>query len=148
MACARFKYGYSKKEYWEWLKNKAAENRLNPTMSEQRLIDWFKAHKIKYHFQRPILTKGGYRGYIVDFVIFHNLIIEVDGETHKNNRKYDSDRTRRVCREGYRLIRINNEDTHPLFIDSVMNEILNKYRNVNKGTNKSQLSLQTPEEGE
>ena len=49
--------------------------------------------------------------YIVDFVCFDNrLIIEVDGGQHAAQGCYDSERTARLEKEGFRVIRFwNNE---------------------------------------
>jgi very-short-patch-repair endonuclease len=112
----------SKKEYWEWVKTQAATNRKQPTAAEWRVIKWFRNNNLKFHFQKPIKTKGGCRCYIVDFVIFRNLVIEVDGETHNGREahKYDCDRTRRICREGFKVVRITNEDTYEDKIDDVL----------------------------
>ena len=119
----------SKRQYWIWVKEQAARNRLNPTVSEQRVREWFKRNGVKFHFQKPIQTKGKCRDYIVDFVIYGRLIIEVDGETHTSQeaRTNDRDRTRRLEREGYKVLRINNEDTDPMYIDSTLLKIIKEH---------------------
>ncbi len=47
--------------------------------------------------------------YIVDFVCLqHRLIIEVDGDQHLDQRKYDEERTRWLNQQGYRVLRFTN----------------------------------------
>ena len=60
---------------------------------------------LKFRRQQP-------RGpYIVDFCCAeHRLIIEVDGESHKDQHEYDHARTEHLSAYGYRVLRFTNDE--------------------------------------
>jgi len=52
-----------------------------------------------------------YNIYVLDFYCFEaNLVIEVDGKIHLNNKAYDDERTRFLESSGLKVIRFKNED--------------------------------------
>ena len=72
---------------------------------------WFdaalKAHNIGgYHRNYPLLQT-----YFGDFVwLEHNLVIEIDGSSHKGRAAYDQQRDLRLWRAGYRVLRVDYKD--------------------------------------
>jgi very-short-patch-repair endonuclease len=89
---------------------RARELRKRPTEAEKRL--WQQLRELNrrgMHFRRQVPLKG----YIVDFC-WHSakLVIEVDGGQHNapEQRRCDAERTARLEKRGYRVIRFwNNE---------------------------------------
>ena len=91
------------------LKEKAKNNRKNPTCAESKF--WFGILKSepfrKYTFnrQKPLLD------YIVDFYCSKlKLIIEIDGDTHADRKNGDILRTESLTKYGIKVIRNNNSD--------------------------------------
>ena|SRR3990167_8391281 len=61
----------------------------------------------KYKFKRQFIIKP----YIVDFVCLEKkLIVELDGEYHKNTKSYDKKRTTFLEENGYQVLRFWNKD--------------------------------------
>jgi len=62
--------------------------------------------------------------YIVDFICLEvNVIVELDGSQHLNNKPYDDERTEYLTNKGYQVIRFwNNEVLTD--IEAVLNAIL------------------------
>ncbi len=61
---------------------------------------------------------------IPDFVArSHNLVIEVDGDTHAISEAYDAQRTAVLERQGYRVLRFTNADVMTN-LDGVLQTIL------------------------
>ncbi|MFD1787362.1 endonuclease domain-containing protein [Sphingomonas floccifaciens] len=61
---------------------------------------------------------------IPDFVArSHNLVIEVDGDTHATSEAYDARRTAVLKRQGYRVLRFTNADVMTN-LDGVLHVIL------------------------
>ena len=105
------------------LTEKARENRKNPTPAEQKL--WFEVlqnkrlNNLKFTRQKP-LDK-----YIVDFYCAALMLaIEIDGDTHAEQRQYDETRTRRLNRLGVAVIRYTNAE--------VMNNLEGVYEDLLK----------------
>jgi very-short-patch-repair endonuclease len=49
--------------------------------------------------------------YVVDFLCpSHNLVVEVDGESHVGRDEADASRTKFLEREGFRVVRVTNDD--------------------------------------
>ncbi len=88
----------------------ATQNRNYGTKAEACLWKFIlKAKKTGYQFnrQRPVLF------YIADFMCVKlNLIIEVDGFTHQDEkvRENDAVRQRKLEEHGFKVIRFTNED--------------------------------------
>jgi very-short-patch-repair endonuclease len=59
------------------------------------------------HFRRQVPLGS----YFADFVCHsHQLVIEIDGDTHAHSQNYDAARTEFIQSEGYRVIRFGNND--------------------------------------
>ena len=81
--------------------DKAAQMRKHPSWLEQRMIDFLNNQKVKYTFQTIFYmkSKGGFikNYYIADFYIpSKKVIIEVDGQFHKEQAEYDAYRTKDI----------------------------------------------------
>lgn len=90
------------------LRSYSNEMKENPTKAEKLLLLQL-AKKIGYYPQRIISV--GKNDYIVD--ILHpksKIIIEVDGECHLDNKKYDDLRTKRLKGQGFNVCRFTNEE--------------------------------------
>ena len=95
--------------YNKTLKQKARENRKNPTSAEKKL--WYEvlANKrldnLKFTRQKP-LDK-----YIVDFYCAElRIAIEIDGDTHADQEQYDKRRTENLNEYGVEVIRYTNAE--------------------------------------
>ena len=82
--------------------------RVNPTPAEQRLWLALRANRFEgSQFTRQTIIAP----YIVDFASkARQLIIEVDGDTHPAEDRYDARRTIYLQSLGYRVIRFSNMD--------------------------------------
>ena len=93
----------------------ARKLRRKPTEAERKL--WFalrdrRFSRFKFRRQQPIGP------YIADFVCFEaKLVIELDGEQHGLDRTaaYDAARTRRLEKDGFRVVRFPNHEVHRNF---------------------------------
>ena len=88
------------------LKLRARNLRNNPTAAESKLwFEYLRQIPYKIYRQKPI------DNYIVDFYLPQfKLVIEVDGETHLRDAKYDDNRTRELEKLGLAVIRFWNDD--------------------------------------
>jgi very-short-patch-repair endonuclease len=107
---------------------KARSLRKNMTASE--LLLWNKLRKnqlgVRFKSQHPIDV------YIADFYCHAvKLVVEVDGESHKNKKEYDEDRTAELENFGITVIRFTNT------------EILNEMDRVLSVINDKILSLKS-----
>lgn len=91
----------------KWLTQRANELRAKPTRYEQIFCDKLDAAGIDYYFQTVI------GDYIVDFLI-RKVIIEIDGAVHNGREIYDSQRTVYLKRQGYKVIRLLNNEIQAL----------------------------------
>ena len=91
-----------------YIKNRAKTLRHDTTDAEKVLWSVLRANNLLgLHFKRqqPIYK------YIVDFVCFsQNLIIELDGSQHFKQIGYDNERTKFLEQQGFKVIRIWNND--------------------------------------
>jgi very-short-patch-repair endonuclease len=98
----------------------ARELRKNLTEAERRLWRSLRMRRFggcKFRRQAPIGE------YIVDFVCFERkLVIELDGSQHRNMMTQDTDRTRWLNGEGFKVVRFWNPDIFNE-IDSVLEAI-------------------------
>ena len=99
----------------------ARQLRNSPTQAEIAL--WERVHYrqingYKFRRQQPIGR------YIVDFVCLEKkLIVELDGNSHLNNRANDDERTKEIQVQGYKVIRFwNSQVLHQ--IETVLASIL------------------------
>lgn len=94
--------------YHPKLKQRAKDNRNTPTKAENQL--WYQIlqnQKTGYKFlrQKPI------DNYIVDFYCAKlKLVIEVDGDSHADQKTYDEERTKKLNQLGLKVIRYKNSD--------------------------------------
>lgn len=107
------------KKYWPYLKEFSKENRTNPTEAEallwQRLRNNQTGHKIRRQHAIGV--------FIADFVCLDKrVVIEVDGDYHKENKEYDAARTAYLNSVGFKVIRFDNKDVIK-DIHAVVNEI-------------------------
>ena len=77
------------------------EMRKHPSYLEQKMIELLDSWKVQYEFQKIIYirSKGGFikQYYIADFYIpKKHLIIEVDGQFHKEQSSLDELRTKTI----------------------------------------------------
>jgi very-short-patch-repair endonuclease len=90
------------------LLERAKAMRSNPTLAEARL--WYNLRAKRFEavkFNHQVVIDP----YIADFVArSRKLIIEVDGDTHANDERYDAKRSAWLERRGYRVIRFDNAD--------------------------------------
>lgn len=101
---------------------------VNATYAE-RLLKTFLTGKIDFEFQKIIYTDNKHF-FIADFYIpSKNLIIELDGEYHDNEKQQNKDiwRTQLLYSLGYRVIRFKNKQiTESKNLFWVLNIIENK----------------------
>ena len=107
------------------LKKRRKELRNNTTDAEKRL--WLFVKNKQLH-GRKFTRQHSIGKYIVDFYCYEEkLILELDGEQHKEQIKYDEERTKYLESLGYKVIRFNNMDV--LFnTDNVLKEIENNFK--------------------
>jgi very-short-patch-repair endonuclease len=91
------------------LTEKARENRRNPTSAENKM--WYEIlgnkefEGLKFTRQKPIDR------FIVDFFCSELMLaVEIDGDSHDEQRKYDEQRTRILNGLGITVIRYMNND--------------------------------------
>ena len=108
------------------MQRRAAELRRNQTEAEARLWMYLRAHRANgVHFRR----QHAIGNFVVDFCAPRKkLIIEVDGGQHLEQEEYDTERTRFLEAQGYRVLRFwNNEIMND--IEGVMRVILDVLEN-------------------
>jgi very-short-patch-repair endonuclease len=90
------------------LKERARSMRANPTPAEQKLWLVLRANRFEnQQFTRQTIIAP----YIVDFASkAARLIIEIDGDTHSGEDRYDARRTEFLETLGYHVIRFANPD--------------------------------------
>jgi len=123
------------------LKDKAQINRNNQNKPEAKL--WYEILRNKqmlgYRFlrQKPILN------YILDFYCNTlKLGVEVDGDTHAEQKSYDNNRTKELKEIGIKLIRYSNSDV-VIHLDGVYRNIEEKIKDREK-----EFNLNSPLQGE
>ena len=106
----------------EDLKERARQLRLHPTDAEDRVWSLLRNRQLNGHkFHRQYII--GF--YIVDFVCREkNLVLELDGEHHKENIGYDEERTRFLNSQDYKVLRFWNYEVFNN-IEGVINCIVN-----------------------
>lgn len=115
------------KKYWKFLKFFSKENRKNPTESEKILWEELRNSKLGYKIRR----QHAIGVFIADFVCLdRRLVIEVDGEYHRDNKESDDARSEFLNSEGFRVIRFTNDD--------VKNNLRSVLDSIKKELDKSQ----------
>ena len=112
------------------LKEKAQDNRRKMNRPEAKL--WYEVLRNRqmmgYRFlrQKPILN------YILDFYCHKlKLGIEVDGDTHAEQKKYDNVRTKEIKKQEIKIIRYTNTDIM-MHLDGVYWDIEEKIKEREK----------------
>jgi len=97
----------AKKEIYEPLKLLALEMRRNSTQAEAILWTGLERKQLGVKFRRQhIIDK-----FIVDFYcIEKNLVIEVDGKVHDNQKEQDAERAQCLMELGCSIMRYNNDE--------------------------------------
>jgi len=89
-------------------RDRAKRLRREQTSAEKLLWQELRAHRLHGLAFRRQVPIGPY---IADFVCHAaRLVVEVDGEAHRNSSAYDRERDERLARKGYRTLRFANED--------------------------------------
>jgi len=108
------------------LKERRKEMMNNMTEAESTLWGYLKSNQLGVKFRRQHIIEY----FIPDFVALScKLIIEIDGEIHNFQKKYDSEREHFLNEKGYRIIRFQN------------NEVLNDIEFVIKKIKENILSM-------
>ncbi len=95
------------KKYWKYLKEFSRDNRKNQTEEECILWEELRNSKLGYKIRRQHAIDA----YIADFVCLDKrVVIEVDGEYHKDNKEFDDARTVVLNAEDFQVIRFTNEE--------------------------------------
>ena len=107
--------------YNKTLTQKARENRKNPTAAEKKL--WYeileskRLDNLKFTRQKPLDE------YIVDFYCAELMLaIEIDGDTHIDQKQYDKRRTENLNKYGVEVVRYTNAE--------VLNNLEGVYQNL------------------
>jgi very-short-patch-repair endonuclease len=94
-------------EWWKMLKPLARQMRQVPTPAEEHLWQCIRARKLGFKFRRQHAIER----FIVDFICFEQqLIVEVDGSIHDEQKEYDAIRQAFLEASGFRVLRFTNED--------------------------------------
>jgi very-short-patch-repair endonuclease len=92
---------------WKRLKSAARAMRKCPTAAEEALWEALRGGRLGARFRR----QHAIGRFVVDFVcVTANLIVEVDGTIHDNQRQEDAYRDREMESRGYRVTRFTNEE--------------------------------------
>jgi very-short-patch-repair endonuclease len=116
----------------------AAARRLrqNLTPAEQKLWQALKNRQLgglRFRCQHPVSS------FILDFYCPEShLAIELDGEIHEHQHEYDNERTAKLSRLGYRVLRFRNEAVMTDF-ENVLCQIL-EFSHVQNGQSKNTLT--------
>jgi very-short-patch-repair endonuclease len=104
------------------LLKRAKDLRGRMTLEEKILWSKLKSKQfmgLKFRRQEPI------HRYIVDFICYsQKLIIEIDGEYHRNRKEYDLERDRWFERRGFRVLRFTVDEVYQS-VDLILDKIKN-----------------------
>jgi very-short-patch-repair endonuclease len=95
---------------------------LRKTLTKQELILWneLRNNKIGYKFKRQV----SFGPYFVDFYCKEkNLVIEIDGAQHKDNKDYDKEREEYMKTFGLNTLRFWNSE-----IENNLNNVMGKIK--------------------
>ena len=85
----------------------AKKLRSLPTTAERKLWQHLRRKQLGIKFRRQSIL----RGYIADFYAAKvRLVVEVDGESHRNRETYDKIRNQALANIGIRTLRFTNHD--------------------------------------
>jgi histidinol dehydrogenase len=93
---------------WGPLKESSRRMRTNPTPAENVLWQRLRNHSLGVKFRRQHVIDR----FVVDFVCLNaRLIVEVDGEIHRDQSGQDAARDAVLQSFGYRVLRFTNRET-------------------------------------
>jgi len=120
------------------LKEKARDNRKNPTPAEKKI--WYEMLRNRQFSQLKFSRQKPLGEYIVDFYCAELVLaIEIDGDSHAEQEEYDKERTARLNELGIKVLRYTNQDVmHNL--DGVYDDLQTKVRLLQKKPPKSPFS--------
>ena len=100
----------------------AFANLLRKTQTPQEEKSWnflkIRPQGFKFRRQHP------FKDYVLDFFCYRaKLVIELDGQHHKSNLEYDSDRTSIIESYGLKVIRFENDEIDNSF-DNVKEKLM------------------------
>lgn len=108
------------KKYWHLLKDFSKENRKDQTKEESILWEEVRNSKLGHKIRR----QHAIGIFIADFVCLdRRLVIEVDGDYHKQNKEYDDARTSFLNEEGFNVIRFTNDE-----VNNSLQQVLTKIK--------------------
>ena len=114
--------------YDKRLVEKGRGNRKNPTPAEKKM--WFEVlgnkafQNLKFTRQKPL------DHFIVDFYCSKLLlVVEIDGDSHKEQEEYDKRRTERLNQYGITIVRYTNIDVMQN-LDGVYEDFLGKVKEL------------------
>jgi leucyl-tRNA synthetase len=130
----------SEKKFWKYLKDFSKENRKNPTPEEAALWNEVRNSKLGHKIRR----QHAIGVFIADFVCLDKrLVIEVDGDYHKQNIEFDQERTEFLSSAGFQVIRFSNDE-----VNSNLPEVLTKIKSeLDKAPSIKQTNSLSPGEG-
>ena len=106
------------KEMQVYLKN-------NPTLAEKLMWKHLRNKQTGHKIRRQHVIDD----FIVDFVsLALNVVVEIDGKIHLQQKEYDELRTARLNELGYEVIRFTNEEVmnNPVKVTDKIKEVLDK----------------------
>ena len=106
------------KEMQVYLKN-------NPTPAEKLMWKYLRNKQTGHKIRRQHVIDD----FIVDFVsLALNVVVEIDGKIHLQQKEYDELRTARLNELGYEVIRFTNEEVmnNPVKVTDKIKEVLDK----------------------
>ncbi len=119
------------REYQE-LYGKALEMRQHPTQAEAMVWDRLRANQEGHHFRRQHIIDH----FIVDFLCLrNNLIVEVDGDIHDDQKERDQERDGVLRGLGFAVLRFRNEE--------VITNIENVIKKINAALSLGEVSVFT-----
>ena len=127
------------------LKEKARDNRKNPTPAEKKI--WHEVLGNKQFSHLKVTRQKPLDEYIVDFYCAELMLaIEIDGDSHAEQEEYDKKRTARLNEIGIEVIRYTNQEVmHNL--DGVYVDLQTKIRLLREKLPKSPTPLNPPLSG-
>ena len=127
-----FHYLTADSKIYSKLKQFARELRNNSTKAEDIVWEELRNNKLGFKIRR----QHPLGAYIADFIcIPKKLIIEIDGEVHKDSVQFDIDiqRTDFLNEIGFEVLRFNNEEVFS-DLNSVLNKITSKLNSITPST--------------
>ncbi len=108
------------------LKEKASENRKNPTPAEKKM--WYEILQGKQLVSLKFTRQKPLGAFIVDFYCSRLMLaIEIDGDSHAEQQEYDQQRKEKLNSLGIQVLRYTNDEVLNN-IDGVYQDILQKVR--------------------